>query len=182
VVLASLLQAVVTGIHSRLTPALTLFMTLGMTGLFLTGDVFSFYVFFELAMIAAYALTAASAGPRGTSAAFIFAVVNLIGSFLFLIAIGALYRATGTLEMLAIAERPRRSPQHGDPHRDHAVRRVRRQARAVPVPLLAAGRLHERLAADRRDVRRRPGEHRRLRPAALRSGDPPREVEFGPSR
>jgi formate hydrogenlyase subunit 3/multisubunit Na+/H+ antiporter MnhD subunit len=26
-------------------------MTLGMTGLFLTGDVFSFYVFFELAMI-----------------------------------------------------------------------------------------------------------------------------------
>ena len=80
-------------------------MALGLTGLFLTGDVFSFYVFFELAMIAAYSLTGATADGRRIGAAFIFAVVNLIGSFLFLIAIGALYRATGTLEMQAIAER-----------------------------------------------------------------------------
>ncbi|HWC26324.1 MAG TPA: proton-conducting transporter membrane subunit [Solirubrobacteraceae bacterium] len=105
VLMASLLQAVLTGVRGRATPALTLFMALGLTGLFLTGDIFSFYVFFELAMIAAYALTAASGrGPRG-GAAFIFAVVNLVGSFLFLIAIGALYRATGTLEMQAVAER-----------------------------------------------------------------------------
>lgn len=105
VLLASLLQAVITGVQSRATPSLTLFMALGLTGLFLTGDVFSFYVFFELAMIAAYALTSAAGGARRVGAAFIFAVVNLIGSFLFLIAIGALYRATGTLEMLAVAER-----------------------------------------------------------------------------
>jgi multicomponent Na+:H+ antiporter subunit D len=105
VLLASLAQAVITGVQSRATPALTLFMALGLTGLFLTGDVFSFYVFFELAMIAAYSLTAATGNGRRVGAAFIFAVVNLIGSFLFLIAIGALYRATGTLEMQAIAER-----------------------------------------------------------------------------
>lgn len=105
VLLASLLQAVITGVQSRATPSLTLFMALGLTGLFLTGDIFSFYVFFELAMIAAYALTSASGGARRVGAAFIFAVVNLIGSFLFLIAIGALYRATGTLEMQAVAER-----------------------------------------------------------------------------
>ena len=105
VLLASLLQAVITGVQSRATPSLTLFMALGLTGLFLTGDVFSFYVFFELAMIAAYALTSAAGGGRRVGAAFIFAVVNLIGSFLFLIAIGALYRATGTLEMQAVAER-----------------------------------------------------------------------------
>lgn len=105
VLLASLLQAVITGVQSRATPSLTLFMALGLTGLFLTGDVFSFYVFFELAMIAAYALTSAAGGARRVGAAFIFAVVNLIGSFLFLIAIGALYRATGTLEMQAVAER-----------------------------------------------------------------------------
>ena len=105
VLLASLAQAVITGVQSRATPALTLFMALGLTGLFLTGDVFSFYVFFELAMIAAYSLTAASGDGHRLGAAFIFAVVNLIGSFLFLIAIGALYRATGTLEMQAIAER-----------------------------------------------------------------------------
>ena len=105
VLLASLAQAVITGVQSRATPALTLFMALGLTGLFLTGDVFSFYVFFELAMIAAYSLTGATGDGRRLGAAFIFAVVNLIGSFLFLIAIGALYRATGTLEMQAIAER-----------------------------------------------------------------------------
>ena len=103
VLLASLLQAVITGVQSRATPSLTLFMALGLTGLFLTGDVFSFYVFFELAMIAAYALKSAAGGARRVGAAFIFAFVNLIGSFLFLIAIGALYRATGTLEMLAVA-------------------------------------------------------------------------------
>jgi len=105
VLLASLAQAVVTGVQARATPALTLFMALGLTGLFVTGDVFSFYVFFELAMIAAYSLTGATGEGQRIGAAFIFAVVNLIGSFLFLIVIGALYRATGTLEMVAIAER-----------------------------------------------------------------------------
>jgi multicomponent Na+:H+ antiporter subunit D len=105
VLLAALVQAVLTGIGSRLVPAFTLLMGLGLTGLFLTGDIFSFYVFFELAMIAAYALTAAGGGGRRIGAAFIFAVVNLIGSFLFLIAVATLYRATGTLEMQAVAER-----------------------------------------------------------------------------
>jgi multicomponent Na+:H+ antiporter subunit D len=107
VLLASLLLAVLTGIRSRATPALTLYMGVGLTGLFSTGDVFSFYVFFELAMISAYALTALAGGTgrRRMSAAFIFAIVNLFGSFLFLIAVGALYRATGSLEMQAVAER-----------------------------------------------------------------------------
>lgn len=102
VLLASLAQAVITGISSRVLPSLTLFMALGLTGLFLTGDIFSFYVFFELAMIAAYAL-ASSGHERRLGPAFIFAVVNLVGSFLFLIAVGTLYRATGTLEMIAAA-------------------------------------------------------------------------------
>ncbi|HWH06415.1 MAG TPA: proton-conducting transporter membrane subunit [Gaiellaceae bacterium] len=38
-------------------------------------------------------------------AAFIFAVVNLLGSFLFLIAVGAIYHVTGSLEMGAVARR-----------------------------------------------------------------------------
>jgi multicomponent Na+:H+ antiporter subunit D len=80
-------------------------LALGLTGLFLTGDVFSFYVFFELAMISSYALASVGGGARQTGAAFIFAVVNLLGSFIFLIAVAALYRVTGTLEMGAVAER-----------------------------------------------------------------------------
>jgi multicomponent Na+:H+ antiporter subunit D len=104
IVVAALAQAVATGVRSRALPALVVFLTLGLTGLFLTGDVFSFYVFFELAMIAAYALTAAAGTAREVSAAFLFAIVNLVGSFLFLIGIALLYRATGTLEMVAVAE------------------------------------------------------------------------------
>lgn len=106
VLLVTTIQAVITGVSSRTMPSLTMFMALGLTGIFLTGDVFSFYVFFELAMIGAYGLTAAEglAGSR-FRAGFIFAVVNLIGSFVLLIAIGALYRATGTLEMVEVARR-----------------------------------------------------------------------------
>jgi multicomponent Na+:H+ antiporter subunit D len=84
-----------------------LFLSVGLTGLFLTGDVFSFYVFFELAMMSGYALTALGRERRMVGSALIFAVVNLLGSFLFLIATAALYRATGTLEMLAVADRAR---------------------------------------------------------------------------
>lgn len=106
VLLVSMIQAHVTGVASRTMPALTMFMALGLTGIFLTGDVFSFYVFFELAMIGAYGLTAAEGIAGGRfRAGFIFAVVNLIGSFVLLIAIGALYRATGTLEMIEVARR-----------------------------------------------------------------------------
>jgi len=100
---AALLQAALAGIANRALPALTLFLALGVTGVFITGDVFSFYVFFELAMISAYALTGLAGGGGRFGPALIFAVVNLVGSFLFLIAVGALYRATGTLEMGAVA-------------------------------------------------------------------------------
>jgi multicomponent Na+:H+ antiporter subunit D len=104
VVLAALVHGVVSGLSTRLFPALMLFLAVGLTGLFLTGDVFSFYVFFELAMISGYALSALGGEGRMVGSALIFAVVNLLGSFLFLIATAALYRATGTLEMLAVAD------------------------------------------------------------------------------
>lgn len=107
VVLVALVHGVVSRRSTRLFPALMLFLTVGLTGLFLTGDVFSFYVFFELAMISAYALAASGRQGRMVGSALIFAVVNLLGSFLFLIATAALYRATGTLEMLAVADRAR---------------------------------------------------------------------------
>jgi multicomponent Na+:H+ antiporter subunit D len=105
VVLAALVHGVADGRSPRLFPALMLFLAVGLTGLFLTGDVFSFYVFFELAMMAGYALAALGRERRMVGSALIFAVVNLLGSFLFLIATAGLYRTTGTLEMLAVADR-----------------------------------------------------------------------------
>lgn len=104
VILVSLVHEVMGGVTSRVFPSLTLFLATGLTGLFLTGDAFNFYVFFEVAMISAYALVGYGGGPRQTRAAFIFATVNLLGSVLFLIGVAALYQLTGTLQMAAIAE------------------------------------------------------------------------------
>lgn len=104
VLLAALCYEVIGGVDSRTFPAAVMFMAAGLTGLFLTGDIFSFYVFFEISMIAAYLLTAYGEA-RQVGAAFIFAVVNLLGSFLFLIAVGALYHVTGSLEMATVAAR-----------------------------------------------------------------------------
>jgi multicomponent Na+:H+ antiporter subunit D len=93
------------GIESRSFPALTLFLAAGLTGLFLTSDAFNFYVFFEISMVAAYILTAYGEERRQLRAAVIFAVVNLLGTVLFLIGIVSLYHTTGTLDMLSIAAR-----------------------------------------------------------------------------
>lgn len=93
------------GIETRSFPALTLFLATGLTGLFLTGDAFNFYVFFEIAMISSYILASYGEESRQLRAAVIFAVVNLLGSVLFLMGIVALYHVTGTLDMASIASR-----------------------------------------------------------------------------
>ncbi len=93
------------GVRTRLFPALVLFLATGLNGLFVTGDVFNFYVFFELAMIASYALSSYGGEPRQLTGAFVFAIVNLLGSFLFLLGVAATYHVTGVLAMDAVAER-----------------------------------------------------------------------------
>jgi multicomponent Na+:H+ antiporter subunit D len=107
VLLAALTNEVVGGVRTRTFPALVLFLATGLTGVFLTGDVFNFYVFFEIAMISSYILTGYGERSRQLRAATIFIVVNLLGSVLFLIAIAALYHITGTLDMNGIASRVR---------------------------------------------------------------------------
>lgn len=105
VLLAALLHEVLSGVGDRRFPALVLFLAAGLNGLFLTGDVFNFYVFFELSMTSAYVLTTYRRREREAGAALIFAVVNLLGSFVFLIGVASLYHLVGTLEMSAVAER-----------------------------------------------------------------------------
>jgi multicomponent Na+:H+ antiporter subunit D len=105
VILFSLLYEVSLGVRSRTFPALVLFMAAGLSGLFLTGDVFNFYVFFEVSMTAAYVMTGYREKDYQVRAAFIFAIVNLFGSVVFLIAAASLYHVTGSLEMQTVAER-----------------------------------------------------------------------------
>lgn len=102
VLLAALVFETANGIKARIFPALVLFMGLGLTGVFFTGDAFNFYVFFEIAMISAYVLASYGETPRQFRSAFIFIVVNLLGSMLFLISIAALYHTTGRLDMVGI--------------------------------------------------------------------------------
>lgn len=105
VILASLLFELSLGVRWRTFPALVLLVAAGLTGLFLTGDVFNFYVFFEISMTASFVLVGYREEDYQVRAAFVFAVVNLLGSVVFLIGIAALYSVTGSLDMGVIAER-----------------------------------------------------------------------------
>jgi multicomponent K+:H+ antiporter subunit D len=79
--------------------ALFQFQLLGLNGAFLTGDLFNLFVFFEILLIASYGLLLHGGGRQRTRAGLHYVVLNLIGSSLFLIAIGILYAVTGTLNM-----------------------------------------------------------------------------------
>jgi multicomponent K+:H+ antiporter subunit D len=81
------------------------FQLLGINGAFLTGDLFNLFVFFEVLLIASYALLAHGSRPARTQAAIRVAVLNLLGSTLFLVAVGCLYAAAGTLNFADLAQR-----------------------------------------------------------------------------
>jgi multicomponent Na+:H+ antiporter subunit D len=103
--LAAMVHAVLEGVEERTFAGLVVLLATGLTGLFLTGDIFNFYVFFEIAMTAAYVLTTYGGGRRAMGAALVFAAVNLLGSSVFLLSIAGVYRVTGTLAMDVIAVR-----------------------------------------------------------------------------
>lgn len=77
----------------------------GLNGAFLTGDLFNLFVFFELLLIASYALLVYGGGRARLRAALPYVVINLIGSALFLVAIGLVYGVTGTLNMADLSDR-----------------------------------------------------------------------------
>ena len=75
----------------------------GINGAFLTGDLFNLFVFFEILLIASYSLAVHGGGPQRIRAGLHYVVLNLLGSSLFLVAIGTLYAVTGTLNMADLA-------------------------------------------------------------------------------
>ena len=87
--------------------ALFQFQLMGITGAFLTGDLFNLFVFFEVLLIASYGLMIHAGGNARLQAGVQYVLFNLIGSTLFLFALGALYAETGTLNMADLAERVR---------------------------------------------------------------------------
>jgi multicomponent K+:H+ antiporter subunit D len=77
----------------------------GLNGAFLTGDLFNLFVFFEVLLIASYGLLLHGGGPKRTRAGLHYVTLNLIGSTLFLFAVGTLYGVLGTLNMADLALR-----------------------------------------------------------------------------
>lgn len=81
------------------------FQLLGIYGAFLTNDLFNLFVFFEVLLIASYTLLIHGGGKAKTAANVHYVILNLIGSSLFLFALGTLYGVTGTLNIADMALR-----------------------------------------------------------------------------
>ena len=73
----------------------------GLLGVTITGDAFNVFVFLEISSLSTYALVAMGArrDRRALTAAFNYLVMGTIGATFFVIGIGLLYQATGTLNM-----------------------------------------------------------------------------------
>ncbi|MBI1360998.1 MAG: monovalent cation/H+ antiporter subunit D family protein [Alphaproteobacteria bacterium] len=77
----------------------------GLLGLSATGDAFNAFVFLEVSSIGTYALIGVGVDRRALPAAFNYLVMGTIGATFFVIGVGFLYAATGTLNMADMSGR-----------------------------------------------------------------------------
>ena len=84
---------------------LFLTLTAGLSGAFLTGDLFNLFVFAELLVFSGAILTANSDDPYGAEAALKYFYMSLLASAALLLANGVLYVSYGTLNMADLAVR-----------------------------------------------------------------------------
>lgn len=83
--------------------AMFLLCLTGLLGMAITNDIFNIYVFLEISSLATYALIACGKDKRASVAAFEYLILGTIGATFFLIGIGLLYMATGTLNLSDLA-------------------------------------------------------------------------------
>lgn len=87
-------------------PFLMLLMA-GVSGAFLTGDIFNLYVWFEVFVISSFGLLVLGSERAQLDGAIKYTVLNLVGTTLFLITTALLYGTFGTLNMADLAGRIR---------------------------------------------------------------------------
>lgn len=87
------------------------FQIMGLAGAMLTGDVFNLFVFFEILLIASYGLMVHGGGAMRLRGGVQYVVYNLVGSTLFLFALGSVYATLGTLNMADMAVRAAALPE-----------------------------------------------------------------------
>lgn len=78
---------------------------LGLLGIALTGDIFNLFVFLEISSLSSYALISLGKSRKALTAAFSYLVLGTIGATFFLIGVGFLFAASGSLNIADIALR-----------------------------------------------------------------------------
>jgi len=81
------------------------FLMMGINGIFLTGDLFNLFVFFEIMLLSSYALLVHGASKAQLRETFKYLLINIVSSTVFLIALGVLYAMLGTMNMADAAQK-----------------------------------------------------------------------------
>ena len=82
-----------------------LFLIAGVNGSFLTGDIFNLFVCFEVMLLASYVLIAMGGEKVQLRESLKYVLINVVASWLFLVALAYLYGTVKTLNMAHIAQR-----------------------------------------------------------------------------
>jgi multicomponent Na+:H+ antiporter subunit D len=82
---------------------LLLLLLAGLAGIVVTGDLFNIYVFLEIASLAAYAVMGIG-NDKAPVAVFRYVIMGTIGACFYLLGVGFLYFATGSLNMADVAQ------------------------------------------------------------------------------
>ncbi len=88
------------------------FLLVGVNGSFVTADLFNLFVFFEVMLLASFALISLGGRPLQLRRTFPYVVINLVGSALFLAGVGVIYGTLGTVNFAEVAVR---LVEHGAP-------------------------------------------------------------------
>jgi multicomponent Na+:H+ antiporter subunit D len=80
-----------------------LIMLFGVSGSFLTGDIFNLYVWFEVMLVASFVLLVLGNSKAQLEGAVKYVILSFISSGFLLTGIGILYKLTGTLSMADLA-------------------------------------------------------------------------------
>jgi multicomponent K+:H+ antiporter subunit D len=81
------------------------FLSMGVNGAFLTGDLFNLFVFVEILLAASYGLALRGVGAARVGMGLHYLIVNIMASLLFLIGVSMIYGVAGTLNMADLATR-----------------------------------------------------------------------------
>jgi len=87
------------------------FLLMGVSGAFLTGDIFNLYVWFEVMLISSFVLLVLGGDRSQMEGAVKYVSLNLFSSILFLVGAGILYGKTGTLNMADLSFKLAQEPE-----------------------------------------------------------------------